>query len=250
MHGLDVAIEARERAERGEAVALATVVWRQAPSSGKLGSRALITASGELHGWIGGACAEPVVIREARRVIERGAALLLLLGPAGEFGQVPEGTVVVPISCQSEGALQVYIEPVLPAPSLVVVGGSPMARTLADLASVIGWRARVVPGEEFTTADADERSLVVIATLASTPAPAAQAGPAASAGYPETPAVPPAPPGPSEAVDPVCGMTVTAGPAGRPLEHDGVTYYFCCPGCRRAFGKDPAAYLEKEASRC
>ncbi len=54
---------------------------------------------------------------------------------------------------------------------------------------------------------------------------------------------------PSEAVDPVCGMTVPAGPAGRPLEHEGTTYYFCSAGCRSQFESRPASYLRKEA-RC
>jgi xanthine dehydrogenase accessory factor len=54
---------------------------------------------------------------------------------------------------------------------------------------------------------------------------------------------------PAEAVDPVCGMTVTVGPASYPLEHEGATYYFCRAGCRREFETDPAAYLKKE-TRC
>ena len=54
---------------------------------------------------------------------------------------------------------------------------------------------------------------------------------------------------PAEAVDPVCGMTVTAGPASHPLEHEGVTYHFCRAGCRREFEQDPAAYARKE-TRC
>jgi xanthine dehydrogenase accessory factor len=71
---------------------------------------------------------------------------------------------VVPISCQSEGALEVYIEPVLPAPHLVVVGRSPMAQTLANLARTLGWRAELIAGADFTSADADEHSMVVVAT--------------------------------------------------------------------------------------
>jgi xanthine dehydrogenase accessory factor len=47
----------------------------------------------------------------------------------------------------------------------------------------------------------------------------------------------------AEAVDPVCGMTVTAGASGLPLEHDSRTYYFCCAGCRRTFEEDPDPYL-------
>jgi xanthine dehydrogenase accessory factor len=157
--------QAAELARRGEAFALATVVWRQGPSSSKKGSRAIITASGELHGWIGGACAEPAVIREARRVIESGDARLLLLGSPQQFGgAVPEGMAVVPISCQSEGALEVYIEPVLPTPRLVVVGSSPMAQTLTKLAETLGWDADLIAGGDFGTENADEQSMVVVAT--------------------------------------------------------------------------------------
>ncbi|MGQ0717727.1 MAG: XdhC family protein, partial [Pseudonocardiales bacterium] len=65
MDGWDVLEHARELSKRGEAFALATVVWRRGPSSGKEGCRAVITPSGQVFGWIGGACAEPVVVREA-----------------------------------------------------------------------------------------------------------------------------------------------------------------------------------------
>jgi xanthine dehydrogenase accessory factor len=165
MDSWDVLAEASDLARRGEAFALATVVWRQGPSSSQQGSRAIITAGGELRGWIGGACAEPAVIRAARQVIAEGSPRLLLLGSPGQFGEsVPEGMTVVPIACQSEGALEVYIEPVVPAPSLVVVGRSPMAQTLTELARAVGWRARLIAGEDFTSADADASSMVVVAT--------------------------------------------------------------------------------------
>jgi xanthine dehydrogenase accessory factor len=165
MDGWDILKQAGELEQRGQAFALATVVWRQGPSSSQQSARAIITADGELHGWIGGACAEPVVIGEARRVIADGTPRLLLLGSPDQFGAaVPEGMTVVPISCQSEGALEVYIEPVVAAPHLVVVGRSPMARTLADLAGALGWRAELVAAEDFTAAAASERSMVVVAT--------------------------------------------------------------------------------------
>ena len=86
---------------------------RQAPSSGHQGARAIITADGDMHGWIGGACAEPVVIREAQRVIEDRQPRLILLGTPDQFGELPEGMTFVQMSCQSEGALQLYVEPVL-----------------------------------------------------------------------------------------------------------------------------------------
>jgi xanthine dehydrogenase accessory factor len=165
MEGLDVLAEMGELTRLGQAFALATVVWRQGPSSSQPGSRAIITAEGELHGWIGGACAEPVVIREAQQVIADGTAKLLLLGTPDQFGEaVPDGMTVVPISCQSEGALEIYIEPVVPVPHLVVVGSSPMAQTLASLGAALGWRAELVPGPDFTAESADERSMVVVAT--------------------------------------------------------------------------------------
>jgi xanthine dehydrogenase accessory factor len=162
--GWAVLDRAHELAQQGENFALATVVWRQAPSSGHQGARAIITAGGEMIGWIGGACAEPVVLREARQAIADGTARLLLLGTPEQFGHVPEGMTVIPISCQSEGALEVYIEPVLAAPHVVVVGSSPMAQTLTELVRVLGWRADVVDGAEFSSSDVASGSVVVIAT--------------------------------------------------------------------------------------
>jgi xanthine dehydrogenase accessory factor len=162
--GWDVLQEAGELARRGEEFALATVVWRQAPSSGHQGARAIITASGEIRGWIGGACAEPVVIREAQRAIVDREPRLLLLGTREQFGDVPEGMILLPISCQSEGAMQVYVEPVVSNPHLVVVGRSPMAHTLSQLARALGWRADLIDAVDFSAADIDERAVVVVAT--------------------------------------------------------------------------------------
>src|SRR5262249_9725728 len=156
-------------ARRGEPFALATVVWRQGPSSSQQGAKALITADGELQGWIGGACAEPTVIRAAQQIMQTGTARLLLLGDPEQFGyqaaagELPEGMTFVPIACQSEGALEVYIEPVLPVPHLVVIGDSPMAGTLAELGRALGWQADLIAGPDFTAGDASERSLVVVA---------------------------------------------------------------------------------------
>lgn len=153
-----------ELARRGEEFALATVVWRQGPSSGQHGSRAIVTASGEIHGWIGGACAEPVLIREAQRALADREPRLLLLGTADQFGHVPQGMTAVAITCQSEGALQIYIEPVLATPHLVVVGRSPMAHTLGQLARALDWFVDLIDGPDFTANDVDPRAIVVIAT--------------------------------------------------------------------------------------
>jgi xanthine dehydrogenase accessory factor len=311
MNGLGVLERAGELARSGQTFALATVVWRQGPSSSKAGSRAIITADGELQGWIGGACAEPVVIREARQVMADGKARLVLLGTPDQFGtSVPEGMTVVPISCHSEGALEIYIEPVLPVPHLVVVGGSPMASTLAELSRALGWCTDLLGTKDFTPAHADERSMVVVATqghgdedmieraVASRPAylglVASRKRAEAVLGYLADRGVPAgqlervhAPAGLdlgrtsheeiavailaqlvqlrasgtladmsapqreptmelklAEAVDPVCGMTVMASAAGMPATRDGITYYFCCAGCHRAFSENPDAYVK------
>jgi xanthine dehydrogenase accessory factor len=316
--GWEILEQASELSRRGEEFALATVVWRQGPSSGQAGSRALITADGQLHGWIGGACAEPVVIRQAQKVIAEREPKLLLLGTPEQFGElasrvtgltggsIPEGMITVAISCQSEGALQVYIEPVLPTPQLTVVGRSPMAHTLVELAQALGWRAEVVDGPDFSAADLNAHSIVVVATqghgdeeaveqavqafpaflgvVASRRRGEALLGTLADRGVPQhlldRVRVPvgldlghtshreiavailaelvqrraarelvadPAPAAEvTDAVDPVCGMTVRADKSSRPVSHDGVTYYFCCAGCRTSFDRDPHAYLAKQ----
>ncbi|MFJ7217867.1 XdhC family protein [Amycolatopsis sp. NPDC098790] len=299
MHDWSIFDRARELSDRGETFAWATVVWRQGPSSGQEGSRAIVTAEGVLDGWIGGACAEPVVVREARQAIADGEPRLLLLGKSGQFGEaVPDGMTVVPIACQSEGALEIYVEPVEPAPHLLVVGKSPMARTLVALATALGWCAELIARAEFD--DVGPRTMVVVATQGHFDEDAVEgalrAGPAyvglvgsrrrgeAVLGYladrgvadlqrvrvpcgldlgpvPHREiavailaelvafrAAPRAPAPPVEdLVDPVCGMTVE--PLGEPVEHEGRTYYFCCPGCRDAFRRDPAAHARKDA-RC
>jgi xanthine dehydrogenase accessory factor len=156
---------AARKAASGEAFALATVVWRRAPSSGKEGATALIEAGGAVHGWLGGACAEPTVIRESLRAIAEGTPRLLFLGPPEELaGHERDGMIAVPIACQSEGALEVYVEPVLPAPQVVAIGRSPAATTLAALAEAIGWRSSVVDDTTFDLSAVDDRSYVVVAT--------------------------------------------------------------------------------------
>jgi xanthine dehydrogenase accessory factor len=132
---------------------VATVVWSRSPSSGKAGGTAIIEQDGTVHGWIGGACAEPAVVREARRVMNDGESRLMYLGPADELdGSARDGVMTIPIACASEGALEVFMEPVLPQPHIVVVGRSPGVKTLVRLLLALDWRATAVddggdPGE-------------------------------------------------------------------------------------------------------
>jgi xanthine dehydrogenase accessory factor len=156
---------AAELSARGEPFVLATVVWRRAPSSGKEGATALITPDRVVRGWLGGACAEPTVVREALKALEEGSPRLLFLGPPEELeGRARDGVVTVPIACQSEGALEVYVEPVLPQPQVVAIGRSPVAGALAALATGLGWRSILSEDGADVEAAVDERSYVVVAT--------------------------------------------------------------------------------------
>jgi xanthine dehydrogenase accessory factor len=142
-----VELEAVERdlRERGLPFAVATVVWRRSPSSAKVGARALVTVEGQMRGWLAGACAEPAVIGEAKKALAEGAPRLVFIGPTEEIAEhARDGVTSVPIACQSEGALEVYVEPVLPNPHLVVIGRSPAVDALARMAGVLGWRTAVV----------------------------------------------------------------------------------------------------------
>ncbi|NQY57882.1 MAG: XdhC family protein [Ilumatobacteraceae bacterium] len=164
IEGLGVLERAVDMARRGEEFVLATVVWREGPTSGQSGARAILTAGGDVHGWIGGACAEPVFIREATKALTDGTPRLIALGDPDRFGDLPPGTVPVEMSCQSEGALQIYIEPVLAVPHLVVVGSSPMADLLQRLGAELGWNAELVAGDDFTSGQIGAHSFTVIAT--------------------------------------------------------------------------------------
>lgn len=180
---MTVDLEAVERdlRERGHPFVMATVVWRRSPSSARVGARALVTVDGRMRGWLAGACAEPAVVGEARKALQEGTPRLVFIGPAEEVaGHDRDGVVSIPIACQSEGALEVYVEPVLPDPRVVVIGRSPAVDTLARLAAILGWRTMVIdeggtpedhPGVDrvLTSLDLEEAgvgpgSFVVVAT--------------------------------------------------------------------------------------
>ncbi len=175
---LDRAVALRSR---GEPFVLATVVWSGGLSSGKQGYRAIISADGGMRGWLGGACAAPTLTRVARQVLSEGRARLVVLGPDhGLAGGDRPGVEIVPMACDSEGTMEVYLEPVFPPPHLVVVGRSPAVRALAAMARALGWRTSLVddggraedhdPAERvFLTLDlervgVDCQTMVVVAT--------------------------------------------------------------------------------------
>jgi len=300
---------------------LATVVWRRGPSSGREGAKAVITADGAIRGWLGGACAEPTVVSQALEALVDGRPRLLQLGPPEDFGRRSgDNAVSVAMACESEGAMEVYLEPELPAPQLVVIGRSPAATALVHMGGALGWRATLVDdggrGDDhpdlsnlLTTLDLTalaigERDFVVVATQGHYDDKALQAALATDAGYlglvasrkragsvmeflrdagvsDEALARVHAPAGLDlgslanheiavavlaemvalraagglatgvsvvaleEAIDPVCEMIVAVATARWSSEHEGTAYYFCAPGCRKAFEANPTQFVAR-----
>jgi xanthine dehydrogenase accessory factor len=274
----DVIVEAGRLAAAGKPYALATVVNVVRPASARRGDRALVTPEGRVTGWIGGACSEPAVVREALRALaDREPRLARMEG-----------------GCASEGVVEVLIEPVLPGPLLAVVGESPAARTLAELAPVVGWRVRTdgVEGADAvvvaTMGHGDEELLSAalrsgagyVGLVASARRAGSVLGELRSRGLDEEavlrvrapagldlgpstqeeiavailaelvawrhtrPDESPTAPPPAEGVDPVCGMTVALAGAAATVVHDGVTVVFCSEHCRARFEAEPERYQE------
>ena len=279
---MNVLVEAGRLAAEGKSFALATVVDVERPASARRGDRAIVTPEGTLSGWVGGACTEATVVREALAALADGEVRVVRV----------EG------GCASEGTIELLVEPQLPALLLVVVGDSPAARTLGDLARTLGWR---VAPEHAERADA-----VVVASMGQGDEDALETALAGEADYvglvasakrgsavlnelrarglgEETLARVRCPAGldlgPSsqeeisvailaelvawrhtrpasaaelvesvgaESVDPVCGMTVSIAGATEVAVWEGTTYFFCGAGCRSRFERDPERHLRAQ----
>lgn len=121
----------------------ATVVRCAKPTSVRPGDSALVLADGTIDGFVGGVCAQASVRLHAARALETGEAVLLRLNPGTEpEGGEPatqDGVVVAHNPCLSGGSLEIFLEPVLPAPRLVVAGDTPIARALGEVARAAGY---------------------------------------------------------------------------------------------------------------
>jgi len=331
----EVLERASELNRAGAAFALATVVRAEKPTSAKPGANAIITSDGVLTGWVGGSCTEHTVLSQARKALSDGQPRLVRLCPPEKLGAGPqEGIIEVALTCASGGTLEVYIEPHLPRPHLVVVGHLPVAIALARLGGGLGYEVSVMgpdlaPGAfsgiekaqlfdslDFSQLRITPQTYVVVAShgnydeegltgalMSDAPYVALVASrkraesvvhylreaglPAerlARLKYPaglDIGAVTPeeialsilaeilqvrrqrqeqatgnalgSEPQPLmeqagtaeqlEAIDLVCGMTVEIATARHKAEYNGQTYYFCAPGCKRSFEKDPEKYL-------
>src|SRR6266853_3484934 len=268
-------------------------------------------------GRAGGGCTRSSVLLEAMRAISDGEPRLLSLSPEPEGGRRP-GVVFLPMTCDSGGTVEIYVEPVLPAARLLLFGSSPAVQVLARIGHAMGYRVEVFDpdagesdfpdakvlrsiaadalprGAHALVATMGDRDIEAIAAvLARSPAyvgviasskrfaqlrdallargvprealerVTAPAGLDIGARTPEeialsimvhiverrrraaamAPGIPEPAEAPREAVDPVCGMSVTVAGARHTAEALGVTYTFCCAGCRTKFLADSARYL-------
>ena len=278
----------------------ATVVRAQRPTSAHAGDTALVRADGVIDGFVGGTCAEASVREYGLKVLTSNEPLLLRIVPEVGAPAEEEGAVTVANPCLSGGSVEIFLEPRVPSPRVLVVGDSPIAAALAELGKPLGFAVDLVSGEH-AAPQADDVALVV-ASHGRGEEPALTA--ALRLGVPyiglvasrrrgaavlaalevsdeekariHTPAgldiggrtapeialsvlaeivqerragqLPhPVAAEPASAIDPVCGMTVAAVEASHHAEVDGVVYWFCAPGCRRAFLKDPGSYLSAAA---
>ncbi|WP_445154480.1 XdhC family protein [Arthrobacter sp. Hor0625] len=309
-----LAARAGELAARREPFVQATVVRAAHPTSARAGDTALVLPGGEIQGFVGGNCVESSVRDYSLQVLASGEPLLLRVLPGEPSRRAEEGAVEVSNPCLSGGAIEIFLQPRLPAPRVVVVGSTPVAQALAVLGVGAGFDVELADGDAADPGP-DDAALIVashgkaeegaleaalragvpyVALVASetrgaavlesldvddvlrsrvyTPAGlqlgartpgeialsilaqlvqeraaarahaqnAAQADAQAGVQGGGVPA--PSVPQPATAVDPVCGMSVPAVKSSLQLEHNGTTVYFCSPGCRAAFRKDPERY--------
>lgn len=157
---LEIASEEAGLTSRREAYARVTVVWVRCPVSARAGDVALVTADGRLRGWVGGSCSEPVVVRQAMEALVDGMPRLVHLAPPDELPSDREGLVVVPLTCASEGSLEVFVEPRLPRPHLVVLGRAPVVRALAVMAGAVGFEVAVVERDDVDLSELDAITVI------------------------------------------------------------------------------------------
>ena len=137
---------------------LATVIRIEKPTSSKPGAKAIITSDGTLTGWVGGSCAETTVKKEARTALETGEPRLIRLCPPEARGKgLVEGIIEVELTCISGGTLEIYLEPYMPAPHLIVIGHHQITPALARQAKLLGYKVTVMSlepvSEPFDEAD-------------------------------------------------------------------------------------------------
>ena len=147
---------AHELMAQGVPFALATVVRRERPTSGQPGDKAIITCTGEFVGWVGGSCAQPTVLQEAQKALAYGEPRLVVITPNLD-AEGREGIELYRMTCYSGGTMEIYIEPYLPEPQLLICGASPAAEALVKIGKAVGFQVLLIDpsatAENFPQAD-------------------------------------------------------------------------------------------------
>jgi xanthine dehydrogenase accessory factor len=150
---------------------MATVVWCERPTSAKPGAQAIIQPDGQMTGWIGGNCAQPVVVREALRIFREGSGhdqsspyLLRLSTSEQNADKTQQDVRVFPMLCASGGALDIYMEPHLPQSQLLLIGNSPIITALCQLAPIINFSITQIDHTDFSQVHIDEHTYILVAT--------------------------------------------------------------------------------------
>jgi xanthine dehydrogenase accessory factor len=283
--------------------AVATVVRAQRPASVRSGDTAIVLGDGTIEGFVGGACAEQSVRMHALRALETGEALLLRILAGDDHAPANEGAITVQNPCLSGGALEIFLEPILAPPRVVVVGETPIASALARLGAELDLDVWATAVGDVELAEGDlalvvaahgrdelralrrglEAALPYVGLVASRLRGAAMVAELRADGVAEerlaaldTPAgldigartpgeiavsilariitvrrgedalpvrVAAAADERTTAIDPVCGMAVSAVDETPHLDHRGRRLYFCCDGCRATFEQDPTPFV-------
>ena len=165
MKAMDLFEQIAALRREGQSFALATVVARRAPVSAHLGDRAIVFADGRMEGFIGGACSREIIRQQALDTLKTRCSRLVSIQPDAIVAGPASGEhVVVPMTCVSEGAIDVYVEPFVQARRLVVVGATPVAGSLARLARSMDYEVvRVVDDREL--GDIEQQSAALGVTL-------------------------------------------------------------------------------------
>ena len=126
---------------RGEPFAVVTVIRALAPTSVRSGDKALVCADGSIHGWIGGGCAQPAVIRTVKQALTDGQPRSIRITPEKNGEEIIADVIEFGMPCSSGGSIELFIDPVLQQQELVVLGDSPVADALLRIAPNVGFRA-------------------------------------------------------------------------------------------------------------
>ncbi|NBT78571.1 MAG: XshC-Cox1-family protein [Betaproteobacteria bacterium] len=149
-------LEAAHRLQQNDqAFALVSVLRVEAPASARPGDKAVVTADGIIHGWIGGGCAQPAVLRTVREALADGRSRVIRIAPADAETPGPSTTAVnserrledileFGMTCHSGGILELFIDPIVAQTQLTIIGDTPLAAALCELAPRVGLTVTVI----------------------------------------------------------------------------------------------------------